>query len=75
MRAGHCDSEGGASIVLCLSSDEGGSEVLEEKEVAGVESHEAGGELCGVDGSAELVGDEGQAGLKEGVIGVVGSVS
>jgi len=49
--------------------------VLEEKEVAGVDSRDVGSELSGVAGSGELSGDEGHLGLKEEVSGVVGSTS
>ena len=71
LRASDGDGEGTVAGVLGLHSGE--LVVLEENEVAGVESKEAGGEVCGVDGSGELVGDDGQRGLKEVAIGVVGS--
>jgi len=69
------DGDGERTVAGVLDLHCGELVVLEENEVAGVESKEAGSELSGVDGSGELVGDEGQAGLKVVVIGVVGSCS
>jgi len=69
LRASDGDGEGTVAGVLDLHSGE--QVVLEEKEVAGVESKEVGSEPSGVDGSGELIGDDGQRGLKEVVIGVV----
>jgi hypothetical protein len=85
---GDSDGQGGEACLATLGLASSELEVHEEKEVAGVESKEPGGELSGVEGEAELAETEERTGVEGGTefaaseeklkvvaIGVIGSSS